>query len=146
MIHLRSILVLYLMFGVALVAADQAETPKKEAPKQEKKSPVTEPRKAATPVAAPIRARRPIRSPASTRSEYAKPHVEAVSHKPQVVWDRSWDNPVTVQWEDAPPRKTPVIEVKESTPNMAEELSAIKKNLEELTQMVRTLAAQQARQ
>jgi hypothetical protein len=140
MIHFRSILVLYLILGTSLtlLAADQ--------PVKKPEASVPDPPKVSAAPTTPLpRSARPIRprSAPPARSEHPKPHVEAISHQPVVVWDRNWVNPVTVEWEDAPTRKPPIVEKNEPSASVAEELVAIKKNLEELTQMVRALAAQQ---
>ena len=139
----------YLTLGTGLpllaekVEAAKQEPPKKEAPKKEA-SPqpgVTPPKAAAMPLTAPARARRPVRKiPAPLRNDYAKPHVDSsADRRPPVVWERNWVNSVRVEWEDAPVRKPPVVEAKE-TPNVAEELAAMRKTLEELTQLVRALS------
>jgi hypothetical protein len=63
------------------------------------------------------------------------------------VWEKSWATPVTVEWEDAPMRTPTKTQPTDQPANLAEDINAIKKQLDELTQMVRSLAAaQQARQ
>lgn len=150
MIRFRNILVPSLMIG-AFLPLFPADQPKKEnaKPVNAAPAPVPEPPKA-VPVPAPPRAVRPVRqrsTPATVRNEHAKPRVDsAASRQLPVVWDRNWATPITVEWEDAPTRTPPVVEARETSPGVTEELIAIKKNLEELTQMVRALTAKQSRQ
>ena len=80
----------------------------------------------------------------SARTEYAKPSVTPASSRPPVVWEKSWASPINVEWEDAPMRMAPVIAPADQPAKLAEDIIAIKKQLDELTQMVRTLAAAQA--
>jgi hypothetical protein len=63
------------------------------------------------------------------------------------VWEKNWASPVTVEWEDAPRRVPAVTQPTDQPANLAQDINAIKKQLDELTQMVRALAAaQQVRQ
>lgn len=103
-----------------------------------------------TPQAPPVspRTRHPFGRPAiptSAKTEYAKPSVDPASRRPPVVWEKNWASPVTVEWEDAP-RRVPAVTQPTDQPDLAQDINAIKKQLDELTQMVRALAAQQARQ
>ncbi len=81
--------------------------------------------------------------PASAKTEYAKPSVCPASSRPPVVWEKSWASPVTVEWEDAPARVPPATQAADQPANLAGDINAIKKQLDELTQMVRARAAAQ---
>ena len=126
---------LIFLFASLLVAQDQP------APKPAIK-PVPQ-----TPPASP-RTRHPFGRPAvpaSAKTEYAKPSVDSASSRPPVVWERTWASPITVEWEDAPaPAAT---QTGDQPAHLADDITAIRKQLDELTQMVRALAAaQQAHQ
>ena len=106
-------------------------------------------KEAAKPDPPPIspRTRHPFGRPAlptSAKTEYAKPSVSPSSSRPPVVWEKAWASPVTVEWEDAPLRVAPATQAADQPANLAGDINAIKKQLDELTQMVRALAAAQA--
>ena len=82
--------------------------------------------------------------PTSAKTEYAKPSVSPASSHPPIVWEKSWASPFTVEWEDAPMRVAQATQAADQPANLAGDINAIKKQLDELTQMVRALAAAQA--
>jgi hypothetical protein len=126
--------------GLALLAQDQPA--QKPAPPKETAKPAVKSAPQAPPVSP--RTRHPFgrpASPTSAKTEYAKPSVDPASRRPPVVWEKSWANPVTVEWEDAPVRVPAATKPTEQPANFAEDINAIKKQLDELTEMVRALAA-----
>jgi hypothetical protein len=141
-------LFLILLFrGLSLLAQDQPAQ-KPAPPPKEAAKPMIKPAPQAPPVSP--RTRHPFGRPAiptSAKTEYAKPSVDPASRRPPVVWEKNWASPVTVEWEDAPRRVPPVTQPTDQPANLAQDINAIKKQLDELTQMVSALAAaQQARQ
>jgi hypothetical protein len=60
------------------------------------------------------------------------------------VWEKNWASPVTLEWEDAPVRVAPAIQPVEQPANLAGDINEIKKQLDELTHIVRELAAEQS--
>jgi hypothetical protein len=146
----RFLTILILTAGLPLLAEDPPAQ-KPPPPKEVVKPPAQTAAKPA-PQAPPVspRARHPFGRPApptAAKTEYAKPSVDPSSRRPPVVWEKSWASPVTVEWEDAPVRVPAAVQPTDGPSNVAEDITAIRKQLEELTQMVRALgAAQQAHQ
>jgi len=131
--------------GAALLAQDPPA--QKPSPSKEVVKPPVKPAAQAPPVSP--RTRHPFGRPAapiSAKTEYAKPSVDPASRRPPVGSEKNWANPVTVEWEDAPMRMTAPTQQTDQPANLAEDITAIKKQLDELTQMVRALAAVQPHQ
>lgn len=135
-----------ILIGVPVLAQDQ-QAPKPPQTKEAAKPAAQPMAKKPDPPPVSPRTRHPFGRPAtitSAKTEYAKPSVSPAANRPPVVWEKAWASPVTVEWEDAPMRVATATQAADQPANLAGDINAIKKQLDELTQMVRALAAAQA--